>query len=176
MNDEARPDSGALTREFALPERIPQDHGRRRAAGQIISRAEEAASSGRNPKRGKELAAYSKDGDAPHLVALADAFASVSTIPSEDAGEGLLVFADLLEQRIAEIVRSVRNTKAAITLPGLDVDQPVRFGDRKAPQAHGVEQLEDSRIRANTEGQRGDCSERESRSFPKGARSVSEIL
>ncbi len=101
-----------MAAEFALPEPIPKDHGGRLTAAQIVFRTEEAASGGRNPERGKEFAAHAQDGNAARLGALADAFASVSTIPCENAGERLLVLADLLEQRIAEIVRIVGNAKA----------------------------------------------------------------
>ncbi len=58
----------------------------------------------------------------------------------------------------------------------LDAGQSVRLGNRKAPQAYGIQQLENSRVCANTESKRSDGGEAESRSLPKGTSTISEVL
>src|SRR5258708_7284688 len=107
LNDQTRADGGETSAEFALPERVTQNHTGRRTAAQVVVGAEQPTGGGRNPERRKEFAGYSENRHAAGFGALPDSQACVSAIPGENARKRLLVLADLLEERIAEIVRIV---------------------------------------------------------------------
>src|SRR5215469_11162848 len=123
LNNQTRAEGGGTSSEFPLPERIAQDHGGRGTASQVVFRAEQPPGGGQNLERQKEFASYSEYGDAARFGALPDSQGCVC--PAENARKRLLVLADLLEERIAEIVRVIRDTE--VHLGDLDLGQPVRF-------------------------------------------------
>jgi hypothetical protein len=61
-NHQTRADSRETSTELALPERITQDDGGRRAASQVVFRAEQPSGGGRNAERGKEFTGHSEHG------------------------------------------------------------------------------------------------------------------
>src|SRR6516165_4158631 len=140
LNDQTRADGGGTSAEFALPEWVTQNDSGRRTASQVVSGAEQPPGGGRNSERRKEFAGYSEHGHAARFGTLPDSQACVSAIPGENARKRLLVLANLLEERIAEIVGIVRDAEAAL-LGDLDLGQPVRFSHRQTAQTDGIKQL-----------------------------------
>src|SRR5262245_55755578 len=112
LNNQPRADGGRTSSEFALPERITQDHGGRRTASQVVFCAEKPSSGGQNPERQKELAGYSEYGGAAYFGALPNS--QICVCPAENARKCPLVVAELLEKRIAEIVRILRNAEVHV--------------------------------------------------------------
>src|SRR5262249_33830011 len=158
---------GRVAAEFPLPELIIQHDRRRRTAAQVVLGAKQASGGRRDPQRGKKIAGNSENLHAARPLALADTQICVSAIPGEYARNRLLVLADLLKQRIAEIVGILRDAEAAdagAALAGnLDEDQPVRFRYRQTSQAYGIQKLKYRRVGADPERQRGDRSQGEGR-------------
>src|SRR5262249_57361745 len=112
-------------------------------------------------ERRKEIASHSEDGHGARLYAAADTQVCVSAIPGEHAGKRPLVFANLLEQRVAEIVRILHDTEVVVR--NLDQGQPVRFSYGETAKPDGIQQLKYGRIGADTKRQRSDGGQTEDR-------------
>src|SRR5205823_795807 len=139
--------------EIALPERVAH-HRTRRAAAPIVLGGEEAPRFGADAERREVVAAHPQPARQPQLAAVREVEAGRS--PGEDAGEALLTIADLLPQGTREIgAASTEIAGAAVGRSGdAHLGELARARHRQRAQAHGVQELEDRRVRADAERER----------------------
>ena len=74
--------------------------------------------------------------------------------PGEDAGQTLLLFANLLKKREAECRGGPADADGVIPAFDLHADQCLRVGDRQTAETHRIDQLKYRGIDADAQRQR----------------------
>ncbi len=77
--------------------------------------------------------------------------------PGEDAGQTLLLFANLLKKREAECRWGSADADGVIPAFDLHADKGLRIDDRQTAEAHGIDQLKYRGIDPDTERERQYC-------------------
>src|SRR5689334_6564283 len=104
-------DRGETPAEFPLPQSVTQNHRWRRTTSYIVLGAEQPAGGRRNSEPWKEVAGHSNHGHAARLGAPPHTQACISAVPGKHRRKRLLVFPDLLEQRVTEIVAILQDAE-----------------------------------------------------------------
>ena len=83
--------------------------------------------------------------------------AKIMIEPGENAGQGLLLFANLLKKREAEYCWVPADADGVIPALDLYADKGLRIDDRQTAETHGVDQLKNRGIDPDTERERQYC-------------------
>src|SRR5262245_15850125 len=113
-------DRRRLAAEFALPETVAQDDGRRRAAAAIVGRGDEAADIRADAECFEEPAVHPETGGGPRLARRRHV--EVRGSPRCTAGERLLSIANLFEERTGEHRTAPAELAGAPALRFVDAD------------------------------------------------------
>ena len=162
--------------EFRLPESVADHHFRRAARRLIVRGREHTAQQRPDAEHSEEVAAHQQRRRESRLVIDAGQ-ADAARAPGEHAGERFLPTVNLFPDRI----RRARAPDAEIAARALhvgdtDLGQLVRRLDRKRPQAHGVEQLEERTVGPDPERQRQHRHDGEGRIAPERPRGMPQVL
>ena len=156
--------------QLALPEVVAEDHAAGGTRRGIVGGGEEAAAPGPHAERVEV-------GGADHHAARGPQVASdarEARRPREEV-ERLLAGLQLVPLRAGQPVPRRGHAHAAVAAGDAHLDDLVGPCHRQAAQAHRVEQLEDRRVGADAEGERGDRDHREADVVAERARRVAQV-
>ncbi len=142
-----------IAAKFTLPKRIADHRPGRSASWNVVIVANQATHQRPHAQRLEKLAGHPQSLRITGLAANRQIKATVA--PGENSREGLLMLANLLPLRIGEVrtpVGKIAGT-AVLILGDLQFGQLLRMRNRKHAQPHGIEQLEDGGVSADTQSQ-----------------------
>ena len=141
---------------LAMPERIAQHHGRRCTPADVVGGREYAPGLRFHAERIEELAVDPHALDRSRFSALREIERGAA--PGGHAGKDLLLAADAFEERVRQPRTTADEASGPALVVGVDGNfhELVRIGHRQGAQTDRVHQLEDRRVGASAEGERGD--------------------
>ena len=172
----ARPTIDGSAAVLLLPEPVAEDDAGSRARFSIVGRRQQAADVRRHAERLKEIAADPDSLCGSRLAAAGQV--ERHGAPGEHLGEGLLPLAHGAHNGFVMIGRRLmkRPVRPFPFVSMLISTSCCGILDRKRPEAHRVDELEDGRVRADAERERQDGDDRESGIEPQEARAVAQVL
>src|SRR5579864_7197263 len=133
-----------------MPETIADDCARRRTSARVIGGSEQAAGDRLDTQHAKKIAAHPQATSVARFAAGGQV--EPGATPGKNAGESLLMIADLFPERVGQ----VRVAAGEVSLGPMAVGDPdhgefLRILDRQGAQANGVDQLKDGGVSADAE-------------------------
>ncbi len=145
VNENLAADGRVEAAKLALPKRVADHRTWQPATGAVVFSGEQAAPERRHTQRSERLAADKEAASALGLRTLTKRD-FIATAPSKNTRKSFLMGADLLPERVGEIVSGSADPKSSISAANLNLGQLARTRHRQAAQTHSVEQLKNRRV------------------------------
>src|SRR5258708_19683052 len=165
-----------IAAKFPLPKRVADHRSGRSTSWNVVIFANQAAHQRPHAQRLEKLTDAPKGLRKTGFAANRQIKAAVA--PGKDAGEGLLMLANLLPQRIGEVWMSIREISgtAMLILGDLQFRKLLRMRNRKHAQPHRIQQLKDGGVSTDSQRERNGCDGKKARIHPQQAGAIMEIL